>query len=279
MGLRYSGPAVEAGSMDVYEASANMIAFSEFVVLAAKAQFGDAAEIKAEVSGFERGSFETEIVFHVAGAAATIFSGLTVQQVWDTVKDAIDIWRFLRGRPPSKIEPTKNNPQSVVVTNNDGNILQVSTQSLTVVFSDKGSEAVGQFVRHALEKPGIDQVAISDDRGSVTKVFQDEAQYFVPVAPSQTVTDVTIPMALIIEAPVFKEDNKWRFSDGQQSFFATIEDKEFLARVNAGERFGKGDILLADVRINQQQSGMKLTAERTIVHVKEHRTGPTQLSL
>ena len=73
MGLSYSGPAVDAGSMDVYEASANMIAFSEFVVLAAKTQFGIEADIRAQVSGFERGSFITDIVFQVTGATATIF--------------------------------------------------------------------------------------------------------------------------------------------------------------------------------------------------------------
>lgn len=279
MGLRYVGPAVEAGSMDVYEASANMIAFSEFVVVAAKSHFGAETEIKAEVRGFARGSFETNLVFQVMGAAATIFSTVSISDLWKTISSAIELWKFLKGEPAKEILHADNN-EGVIVTNNNGQVIQISTQSLMVVMSEKGSQAVGQFVKRALENPGIDNVSITGKSAiPIAEISQAQGQYFVPVVPQDTVTDVTIPMTLIIEAPVFKEDNKWRFFDGQQSFYAAIEDHEFIARVNAGERFGKGDILQADVRICQQQSGMKLTAERAIVRVREHKTGPKQLSL
>jgi hypothetical protein len=281
MGLSYLGPAVQSGSMDVYEASANMIAFSEFVVLAAKAQFGFDADVRAKVTGFDRGSFVTDIVFQVTGASATIFSAATTKQLWETIESSIKVWKFLRGLQPRKVthSVTPNSHQTVEITNNQGQIIQVSTQALTVVFSEKGSAAVGQFVRSALEQPGMDAVKITGESKEKIEISQTESDYFVPVAPSEMITDATIPMALIIEAPVFKEDNKWRFSDGLQSFFANIEDKEFLERVNAGERFGKGDILHADVRINQQQVGMKLIAERTVAKVREHRIGPKQLKL
>jgi hypothetical protein len=279
MGLSYSGPAVDIGSMDVYEASANMIAFSQFVVLAAKAQFGPEANIEARVNGFERGSFVTDIVFQVSGATATIFSAATSRQLWEVIEGAVKLWKFLKGLAPNKIEHahTPDLHQSVRVTNNDGQILQVSTQSLTVVFSEKGSSAAGRFIREALMHQGMDGVKITGEGKKKIDIAQAESEYFVSVSPSETITDAVSPMALIIEAPVFKEDNKWRFSDGLTSFFATIEDKDFLAKVNAGERFGKGDILYADVRLNQEQIGMKLVADRAIVRVREHRIGPKQL--
>jgi hypothetical protein len=264
--------------MDVYEASANMIAFSEFVVVAAKAEFGAEIDVRAEVSGFDRGSFVTEIVFRVSGAAASIFGAVTTKQLWETIRGSIELWKFLRGLKPKQLEHHIPE-QSITVTNNDGQILQVKNSTVNLVFSEKGSEAVGQFIRHALEKSGMDRLEISTKDSLLADVSQNESQYFLPVSPSETVTDVTIPMVLIIEAPVFKDGNKWRFSDGSQSFFATIEDRGFLDRVNAGERFGKGDILVSDVRINQQQTGMKLTSDRIIVRVKEHKVGPTQLIL
>ena len=64
--LRYIGPDVDTGRMDVYAASTNMIAFSEFMVAAVKASFGDKAEARAEVAGFGQGSFLTDLVFSVA---------------------------------------------------------------------------------------------------------------------------------------------------------------------------------------------------------------------
>lgn len=269
---------MESGSMDVYEASGNMVAFSDFVVLAAKAQFGNDVEVRAEVAGFDKGSFVTDIVFQVSGAAATIYSAATTESLWKAIHGAIELWKFLRGRPPKQVAPAVH--QNITVTNNDGQIIQISMPSFTIVMSEKGSATVGKFIHQALERPGMDAVEIAGDKNCTpVRISQSESKYFVPVAPSETVTDVIVRMHLIIEAPVFKEDNKWRFSDGQQSFFANVEDEEFLGRVNTGERFGKGDILSADVRINQQQSGLRLSAERTIVKVHAHMAGPAQMEL
>jgi hypothetical protein len=273
--LRYVGPTVEAGNMDVYSAAANMVAFSEFVVAAAKATFGETVVARAQVAGFARGSFSTDLVFDLAGLAATIYSAGSIRDLLQTLKEAIDLWRHLKGSPPAKVA---HHEQIVTITNNSGQIIQVSTPSVNLVFSAKAAEAAEQFVGRALERPGMDAVEFSSTGTEIARITQAESGYFVSVAPSETVTDTIVRMVLVIEAPVFKEGNKWRFSDGQQSFHAEIEDREFLARVDAGERFGKGDILAADVRINQQQVGMKLSAERTIVRVYEHKQGSLQLS-
>src|SRR5690606_27877557 len=74
LSLIYTGPAVEGGQMDVYQAAANMLAFSEFVVVAAKATFGESTNARAQVAGFGRGSFVTELVFNVAGPAANLLA-------------------------------------------------------------------------------------------------------------------------------------------------------------------------------------------------------------
>jgi hypothetical protein len=282
--LRYTGPAVESGVMDVYEASANMIAFSEFVLLSARSTYGPDVSVRAEVAGFGRGSFVTDLVFNVGGAMASVFSTLSPKELLEVIKQSIEIWKHLKGEPPKRVE-TVDGGQNVQVTNNTGTVLQVRAQSLNVTLSDKGSEAVAQFVREALQRPGMDSLEVQQAgknfRGSrkLAKITQKESGYFVPVAPSERITDATMRMALIIEGPVFKEGNKWRFSDGQQSFHAEIADQGFLQRVNSGERFGKGDVLYADVRISQEQTGMRLSAERTVVKVHDHKLAPKQLLL
>ncbi len=274
--LRYMGPAVDSGLMDVYEASANMIAFSDFVLLNAKVAYGSTVDARASVAGFGRGSFVTDLVFNVVGASSAIFANVDPKMLWTMVKEALSIWKMLKGSPPSRVD---YEGQTAIVTNNYGEIKQVSIGALTVVFSDKGSESAQQFIHKALEKAGMDAIEIATNDGLLDRVSQSEAKYFVPVAPTKMITDVVVRMGLILEGPVFKEDNKWRFFDGQQSFYAHIEDKAFIARVDAGEAFRKGDVIIADVRINQQQSGMKLVAERTIERVVEHKPSPTQLPL
>jgi hypothetical protein len=253
------------------------VAFSEFVLLAAKTEFGKGIAARAEVAGFDRGSFVTDLVFHVTGISGTIFSGFSADQLRKIIEDAFKLWKHLRGCAPRRVEPAS--AQEVRVTNNGGDVIQISVNSLTLVMSEKGSESVGRFVKQALSTPGVDRMELAAGQMEIISVTQEESRYFVPVAPSETVTDVVVRMSLMVEAPVFKDGNKWRFSDGQQSFFADLDDREFLHRVDAGERFGKGDILSADVRINQQQTGLKLSAERTIVRVYEHRMASYQMPL
>jgi hypothetical protein len=274
--LRYSGPAVESGQMDVYEVSANMIAFSDFVVLLSKSAFDDTVETRASVAGFGRGSFVTDIVFNVAGACSAVFAALPAvdpKTLWLVLKEALALWKHLKGAPPTKVEDA--GPQ-LSVTNNNGQVIQVTHATVNVVFSEKGTASAHRFIGQALSRHGVDAVEIASSAKEVERVEQAESQYFVSVAPSEMLTNAVVKMVLHLESSVFKEGNKWRFFDGQQSFHAAIDDKEFLAKVDAGEPFRKGDVIVADVRINQTQEGAKLTAERAITKVLEHKERPHQ---
>ena len=275
--LRYEGPALDTGRMDVYEASANMIAFSEFMVAVVKTTCGDDAEATAQVAGFQRGSFVTELAFNV-GAAATIFTALTPEQLWSIVKDAFAVWKHLKGQPPREV--THNSGQQVSVTNNSGNIIQVQTPALTLVLSERGTTPVGKFVREALGRDGINKLQIQDDDETpIVEVDRSEAAYFVPVAAETIVSDNTNRMLVSLVSPVFQDGNKWRFNDGSYTFSAAILDDAFISSVNAGERFGKGDVLDVDMQIVQQRSGLKVSVERRVLKVYEHLTPHEQLKI
>ena len=76
----------------------------------------------------------------------------------------------------------------------------------------------------------------------------------------------------------FKDQNKWRVHDGQSAFFTAMDDGEFLNKVNAGERFGKGDVLVVDLQQIQTVSNGTLRTEFRILKVHEHRA-PLQTAL
>ena len=275
--LKYIGPALDLGRMDVYEASANMIAFSEFMVIAVKVTYGDSADAKAEVAGFDRGSFQTDLIFSVGGTAATIFSALTPQQLWHVVKGSFALWKHLRGSPPAHIE---HNEQSVSVTNNNGQIIQVRIESLNLVLSEKACEAAERFVKQGLDHEGYDSLSIQTDNNQEgATVFKNEAEFFVPVSKASQLSDNTVQMTVVIVAAVFQDGNKWRFSDGSSSFSAAILDGDFLQTVNNGVRFGKGDVLVVDMRIVQIRSGLKVSVDRSIMKVIRHLTPQEQTSI
>ena len=92
--------------------------------------------------------------------------------------------------------------------------------------------------------------------------------------------ETTRRAAFSIISLAFKEDNKWRLYDGNTQISALIEDEAFLARVNANLiAFAKGDILICDVRITQQQTGEGLSTEYVVEKVIEHRPALRQLPL
>jgi hypothetical protein len=163
--LGYAGPAVDSGHMDVYEASANMIAFSEFVVAAAKATYGESVVANAQVAGFAKGSFVTDLVFDLSGMTATVFSVVPAKDLIgspkaliETIRGAIDLWRHLKGHAPKNVV---HDSHHVSVENNNGSILIVSTPSLNLVFNGRATEAAEQFIGRALQRDGIDAVEIN----------------------------------------------------------------------------------------------------------------------
>ncbi len=83
-----------------------------------------------------------------------------------------------------------------------------------------------------------------------------------------------------ISSVVFTEGHKWQLNDGLQVFWASVEDQDFLRRVETGtEVFRKGDMLRCRMRTVQSRRGAALHAERQVIEVIEHIPGPTQLSL
>lgn len=276
--LRYQGPAVDDGSMDVYQAAANMVAFSDFVVAAAQELYGEGIQVKAEVNAFQRGSFETDLLFHVAGASLTLLTMTPdVPSVLEAVKESLSLFKFLKGKPPARIE--RHDDHSVRVTNNNGTAINIHAESLNLTLSEKGGKAAAQFVCEALSKPGIESLNVTSDGLDMVRATKSEAHYFHQITEETPVIEQTLKMGLTIEMPSFKDGNKWIMWDGEASLRYAMEDEEFLKRIDSGERFGKGDILICDVRVSQTKSNGKLSIQRAIIKVHDHKIGHEQIEL
>jgi hypothetical protein len=107
------------------------------------------------------------------------------------------------------------------------------------------------------------------------------ASFAVFDSDGEVVSDSTsrkVLLLLLLESVAFKDGNKWRVHDGQYPFFAALDDEAFLAEVDAGERFGKGDVLTVDLRQVQTVADGTLKTEYRITKVHEHRA-PLQQSL
>lgn len=279
--LEYKGPRVEGGTLDAREVASHILAFSDFLDIVSEAAYGQKVQVKTEVQGFRGDSFEIDFALQIAGHVATILTSTaaTPRDVIDIIKHSVGLWIHLRGTPPKGV--TQRNDLLIDVENNNGEIMTINNSVLQLVINQKAGEAAEKFVGQALKTDGIKSVTIRSQRfDESAEIREDQADYFVPVAIEQPLPDAEVEMSLIVESPTFKEGNKWRFSDGQVSFGADMADEAYLQAINDGtERFGKGDILRVRMLISQATSPGRLSAERKILKVLEHKVGSEQKKL
>ena len=140
--------------------------------------------------------------------------------------------------------------------------------------------AIERFVSKPLNREGIDEVRFESGGVVVERVGKNEALIFrAPELPDDVIIDDTRRAAYTIRDLSFDEDGLWRLLDGPNPIKASIEDRDFLARVDSDDiRFAKHDVLLCLVHFVQRRTPKgTIVNEYTVVEVLEHRPAPRQL--
>ncbi|WP_063899608.1 hypothetical protein [Burkholderia ubonensis] len=285
----YDGPALTEHRMDVRDLAPALVAIADLFSFANKELNGDNTEVRLEVKGsFKAGSFHSELIFiqSLANQIRDIFAGpnaaafsnaLAILGALGIVGSGglIGLIRKLRGNRPHRIEPTGSNVR-IWVTEKES--LEVE-EAVYRLYRSKTVRVSLQKTLSPLERDGITSFGIVRGAKVELVIENDELGTFAIFEEAgEVVSDVVGRKVLLLESVVFKDGNKWRVHDGTYPFFAALDDEEFLAKVNAGERFGKGDVLVVDLRQIQIIGDDGLKNEYRILKVHEHRA-PLQSSL
>ena len=82
-------------------------------------------------------------------------------------------------------------------------------------------------------------------------------------------------MHLEVVSPVFKENNKWRLTDGNATYNVKITDEAFLNKVKTHEiTFGRGDVLKVHLQQTTLHTASGLKSNYTVLEVLENVTPP-----
>lgn len=288
--LVYKGKAVKYGRMPAHDVAKNITAFADFMAAAAKAAYGEDADVRAEVTGFSKGSFDTNFILDIIGPAVSalplaghLIGGLgqlTPSELWAAIKEAFDIWKFLKGRQPVSV--TQQGDGNVSIVNNSGDINIYTAPAYLIVKSPQAGKSVEQLVRQALSREGVDAVEIDPDptklnSKSTIRVDSFEAPHFKLLVKEESLSDDVRRAIVEIVGPEFKRGRKWRLSERGQEFNAAVEDGDFISRVDGGEKFGKGDTLEVLMREEQRKTTHRTMTDRYIVQVIRRLTPPHQL--
>ena len=285
--IKYDGPALASHQMDVRELAPALIALSDLLEESNKTAFPESAPVRVNVQGnFKGGSFGVDLIAvqSVAQQIVSMLSGPESTAVANLLQilsgvgllgggGVIAVIKWLRGRKPSSVR-----------FEGDKTVFEVNESEITERFEVDlvaGRLYQTRVVRQALakvvkplEREGIDFFACLKDGKTEAIVTAADAVFFDLTASEPDVVSDTVSdgVLLQVEGPVFKEDKKWRFSDGAASFWAEIADVDFVHRINSGlERFGKGDVLIVELRRIQSVSDNGLKLEYIVNKVHKHR--------
>lgn len=277
----YDGPALAEHRMDVRDLAPALIAIADLLTSANHEINGDAAEVRVEVhASFKAGSFGIDLVAaqHILNQIRDIFSGDTATAVANagsivgfvglTGGGLIALLRKLNRRRPVRIEQM-GDVSRVWITEEDS--FEVETNIIRL-YRNKIVRTSLEKTLEPLEREGITDFGIVIDGEVVLDIHSEEMDAFRRSDDAAVIVSDTVSRkVLLIESLTFKDGNKWRVHDGSNQFYAAIEDPGFLSKIDSGERFGKGDVLVVNLRQTQSVIGARLANEYGIVEVIEHR--------
>ena len=296
--IYFDGEALRDGSMDVRDLAPAMLAFGDMLEQANRVLNGNEVKVSVRVKGFPAGSFgiSFETILDFMSQLKGVF------QPGSTFRDALEILNLLgisptalttgscaglfalikwaRGRKLTKTATLEHNR---VALSFEDDTIEVQ-KSVADLYTDPVVRNCLDRAVEPLRTQGISSIYVKDDGNKFQLINAKDVSYFSPVD-----LDERMPLD-VDEAPQiryfsivslsFKEDNKWKLTDGTSQIFVTISDKKFLADVDSGiKSFSKGDRLKVRLVTRQAQTRKGLVTDYEAVEVLEHTSPHRQYSL
>lgn len=270
--VSFDGPALQDGSMNVRDLAPSMLGLGALFDSANKALNGERATVNVNVKATSAGSFH--ILYEVVQSQG---AGQTFQELLATavsMKELIfgasialfTIVKLLRGRTP-KVEKVNDNLFRLTI---DKQTYDVPLGWVKLYQDINTRRALADIVR-PVKVSGIERFEVRENRRLVQSVTKAEVDAFDVPEVKEPLLDEVSRHAFSVVSLSFKEDYKWRLTDGQLIHSVSMKDAAFQSKVDNNEiAFAKGDVLLCDLRTIQWQVEDGVKTEYEVVKVVSH---------
>ncbi|NLD09769.1 MAG: hypothetical protein GX667_09320 [Xanthomonadaceae bacterium] len=292
----YDGPALVDSEMDAKFLAPALLALSEAIEEANNIFNGTKANAKLKVNAsFKSGCFGIELSMLVSFWDKTkhIFSEVTLADAKNILEwiglitgqgsiigaSVFGLIKWVNGRKITKIEPIYDSGICKVYIGSD--CLEVEERVIELYRDIKFRKAVIGMLS-PLKQDGINEFAVTNSLQSekFTVVTKNEVERFELPEEEDPLSDSVYETNLQIVGLSFEENNKWKFSDGNGLFNASILDEDFISEIDAGVlSFSKGDVISATVRQIQTMKNGKIKSEYQLLKVNKIIPGLQQVKL
>jgi hypothetical protein len=287
--LAYDGEGPANGNIYVEDLAPALLGLQDLVEEANRVATGGQAQVTLRIRAeFRRGSFavDLDVIERVLRTAVDVFSGQNATAVANLlgilgISGAVGIFQLVKrskGKHPRRaIEITET--RSVRVEFEGGDPIEVDAGVWRLFRNPRARSAIAKVAK-PLTKPDIDTVKFLYDGRETFIATDDDAKALgePDLREGELVRDSE--RVLQIVAMSFREDNKWRVSEGGSTYFVMIRDEDFLHRIQIREElFGANDYLRVLLRTRQWTENGALRVSREVIEVLAHSTSAEQMPL
>lgn len=284
--VAYDGSALEDHTMDIQELAFALVGLGDVLTEANNLLNKGSCKTTVKVSsGFKTGSFEIHLVMQQISDHLAFF-GTTPQLLGiSTILTLLGfgltgmngLIQFIKKIKNNKIKSIKElEDEKISVTFIQNNITEnvIIDKKVYILYEHTDLRNSFKKVLKPLEIDGIDSFEIRNDKKEILeKIDKSEAKYFEITPSEDVINDNITDMYLNLVNVSFKDGNKWKLSNGDNEFYATIEDEEFLHKINTNLiSFSKSDSFKAKVRTTQTLTEEGIKTKNSILKILEYKS-------
>jgi hypothetical protein len=288
--IKYDGEALAEHSIDVNDLAPALLSLADLIQEANAIANKDKSTISIRVKATETGCFQISIqaVKAVYDTTANLLAGRDVTALANLLGivgffgvsgGLIVLIKKLAAKKPKSIVPKGQNEIEIEVE--PGLFVIITKMEWEMYQSKKIRESIYGLLK-PLEKPGVNSVEFIDEHHNSNKVTKGELAYFIPPKESIEPLQELPPRETYVNIVQmwFKDGNKWKFSEGENEWYAEIKDQAFIEKLLKGETFIRAnDLFKVKVKQVQYREGSVVKSTYEIIEVLEHAHAPQQSSL
>lgn len=292
--LAYDGPALETGRMPVRDLAPSLLALGDLFAEASRILYPESDPVGLSVRATEQASFDVHLILEghdlwnqfvdlFGSDEMTALANLQAILIGGAVGVIATIKRFGRRRIQSA-EPSPEPGMLKLTLEGDNGTTTIEVPiDVGRLVQDVSIRRKVRDVMAPLAREGVETVSFAptpDGQPELVVAKEDLGAYeFAALEDDDILLDEEREQVVQIASVSF-EGRKWRLSDGNLTFWAAVEDAEFIADVERRlEQFAKGDMLRCRMRVIQTRRPTGgLHTECHVVRVLQHIRGATQMS-